>query len=362
MSESKNKNSKRQIIFLSGGGTGGSVSPLLAIKRELEDRGDQYDFVWIGTRKGMEKEMVSKQKNIFFKPIISGKLRRYFSWRNFLDPILVLVSFFQSFFILLKERPALVLSAGSFVSVPLVWAAWFLRIPVLIHQQDVRPGLANKLMSPFASRVTVTFEKSLNDYGKKAEWVGNPIKMNISESGQDILDIKEDEDLILVVGGGTGSVAINTLVEENVHRMTQLGQVVHITGRNKRNSFSRNGYFVFEFLEPEVLFSILKRSQVVISRAGLGFLTELSFLAKPSILIPMPGSHQEDNADEFQKKQAAIVLEQKELSGGKLVETVRKILEDKELQKKLSKNIKGVIKTGAEKKIVAIIDSLISKK
>ncbi|MBU4014724.1 glycosyltransferase, partial [Patescibacteria group bacterium] len=167
------KNIKK--ILLTGGGTGGSVAPLLAISDvgcRMSDVG-KFKFTWIGTRNGVEKQMVQKE-NIKFISIASGKFRRYFSIKNFIDLFKIIFAFFQSLAILIKEKPALVMSAGSFVSVPVVWAAWLLRVPVLIHQQDVRHGLANKLMAPFANVITVTFEKSLADYGKKAVWTGNP--------------------------------------------------------------------------------------------------------------------------------------------------------------------------------------------
>ena len=166
-----NSNQKKNKIMLTGGGTGGSVSPLLAVVDELKKQGDYYSFVWVGTKKGPEKFMVERE-GIKFITIANGKLRRYFCLQNFIDPFKIIFGFFQSIKILNKERPKIVMSAGGFVSVPAVWAAGLLRIPVLIHQLDARPGLANKLMAPFASVVTTTFEKSVNDYGNKAEWIG----------------------------------------------------------------------------------------------------------------------------------------------------------------------------------------------
>ncbi|MCU0679037.1 MAG: tryptophan synthase subunit alpha, partial [Planctomycetes bacterium] len=143
-------------ICLTGGGTGGSVSPLLAIVDDLRARKQpdiKYDFYWLGTNSGPEKEMVAKEK-IPFKAIAGGKLRRYFSWQNFLDPLKIIFGFGQSLLFLANWRPHLVISAGSYISVPVVWAGWILRIPVLIHQQDYEPGLANKLMAPFAKKIT----------------------------------------------------------------------------------------------------------------------------------------------------------------------------------------------------------------
>lgn len=356
----KEKQSKKNKIVLSGGGTGGSVSPLLAVKKELEEQDRNWEFIWVGTKNGVEEKMVSGEDGLRFRAITGGKLRRYFSWRNFVDPFKIIFGFFQSFFFLLFRRPRLVMSAGSFVSVPLVWAAWFLRIPVLIHQQDVRAGLANKLMAPFARKITVTFKSSLKDYGSKAEWVGNPIKEDPGrDTGEDYFQIDPNIPVILVVGGGTGAQAINDLVTSGLDKLLELGQVVHITGKDKKELENRSGYCAFEFVDHDLMLQAIKRAQVVVSRSGLGFLTELSYLGRPSILIPMPDSHQEDNAEEFRKKEAAIVLDQKSLSGEELVKNIKKVIEDKNLQKKLSTNIQKMIKPNADARMVEIIKYMV---
>ena len=173
------QNKKFVKIILTGGGTGGSVAPLLGVAEMLQRRDAKscvstdagYEFLWIGTKHGPERAMVEREK-IEFIAIPSGKMRRYASFKNFIDPFFILAGFFKSLYIILKWKPDFVMSAGSFVSVPVIWAAWLLRVPSLVHQQDARPGLANVLMAPFAGVITVTFEKSLMDYGKKAVWIG----------------------------------------------------------------------------------------------------------------------------------------------------------------------------------------------
>jgi len=376
-------------ILLTGGGTGGSVAPLLAIitspptpllirRGEERSDGERYSFLWLGTRSGLEKQMV-EDAGIEFKPIFSGKLRRYFSWRNFIDLIFIFLGFVQSFFIILKSRPNLVMSAGSFASVPVVWAAWLLRVPVLIHQQDVRPGLANRIMSPFAKVITVTFEKSLADYGKKAVWTGNPAqntktrkhentktRKHENTKTQEIFNFKNDLPVVLAVGGGTGALAINELIEKNLEELTQFCNIIHITGKNKKIQYFKSlrvtRYALREFLNAEQMSQAYAAADIAVSRAGMGVLTELSYLGKPAILIPMPDSHQEDNAKIFKEKQAAIVLNQKELTAEKLVENIKKLLNNRELQNKLSSNIKTVIKKGANDRIVEIINNIIKKK
>ncbi len=383
----KKNNVKR--ILLTGGGTGGSVSPLLAIAEELKNtpivKGGEggYKFLWLGTKNGPEKEMVESQE-ITFKAVSSGKLRRYFSSKNFTDLFLIIIGFVQSFFIILKWKPDLVISAGSFVSVPVVWAAWILRIPILVHQQDARPGLANKLMAPFAKVITAAFEKSLSDYGKKAALTGNPARHSLEIKNQkskikNIFNFNEELPTVLVIGGGTGAMAINELVWKSIDELTKLCQIIHITGKGKNPPYPpyqggvvgktplikgdrgiiKNKYQSFEFFNAEQMAEAYNAADIVVSRAGMGVLTELSYLGKPAILIPIPNSHQEENAEIFKQAQAAIAFEQKNLTPEILVDNIKKLLNDEILRNKLSDNIKNVIKRGASEKIAGIIKNLL---
>lgn len=362
-------------ILLTGGGTGGSVVPLLAIADELRLGGSKSlarllepEFFWLGTKSWIERKMV-ENAGIEFKPIFSGKLRRYFSWRNLIDPIFILIGFFQSLLIIIKEKPNLVISAGSFASVPVVWAAWLSRVPILVHQQDARPGLANKLMAPFADVISATFEKSLKDYGKKAVWIGNFVreelinyKISRREAFQKI-GLRMDKPVVLVLGGGTGATAINELIWNGLDQLTKFCQIVHITGKNKipDSQFQIPNYHYFEFVHTDGMAKAYTVADIVVSRCGMGVLTELSYLGKPAILIPLPDSHQEDNAAIFAEKKAAVVLNQKELTPEKLVENIKKLLADENLRAELRANIQTVIKRGANERIVEIIEKLSNK-
>jgi len=349
----------RNTIILSGGGTGGSVFPLLAIKNKFENQNSDFDFIWVGTKNGVEVDIIKKE-NIKYFGISSGKLRRYFSWQNFIDIFKIIKGFFDSVYLILKIRPKAVISAGSFVSVPLVFVSWIFRVPILIHQQDIRPGLANKLMAPFASQITVTFEKSLKDY-KNASWVGNPFSIDYDKN----IDIKKDLNihndlpLVVVFGGGTGSVAINNIVKKTVKDISEMAQVIHVYGKNKALKIKGKNYYGFEFLEHKKVIALLKISDLVISRAGLGFLTEISFLRKASILIPMPHTHQEDNARIFKEQKAAIVLDQDDLKLDNFVKIVKNLLNDDKKRGIIGKNAGKVIKSGAGEKIVEYLNKLI---
>jgi UDP-N-acetylglucosamine--N-acetylmuramyl-(pentapeptide) pyrophosphoryl-undecaprenol N-acetylglucosamine transferase len=406
------RNIKHKKILLTGGGTGGSVSPLLAIAEGLsphppllirrgggraEQGRGEVDFLFVGTKNGPEREMVAsaslstgEREGIEFRAISAGKFRRYFSFKNLTDLFLMKLGFFQAFFIILKWKPDLIISAGSFVSVPVVWAGWILRVPILIHQQDVRAGLANKLMAPFAKIITVTFEESLKDYGKKAVWTGNPARQGLIQKnnkakkqknnqqtkaedapllkgGRGVKNEKEENNLpvVLVIGGGTGAVAINELVWKSLDELTKFCNIIHVTGKEKAplikgdRGIIKDNYKSFEFLNREQIAEAYATADIVVSRAGMGVLSELSNLGKPAILIPMPDSHQEENAGIFKEKEAAVVLEQKKLTPEELIKNIKKLLDDEILRKKLSSNIEKVIKKGANEKIAERIKNLL---
>jgi len=361
-----NVNKAQKTIILSGGGTGGSVTPLLAVAKELLSMNQELDLLFIGTEAGPEQRIVADFKRsigdkLRFQAIPAGKLRRYFSWRNFSDLLQIIAAFFVSCRLLRRERPRVVVSAGGFVSVPLIWAAYFLKIPVIIHQQDVRPGLANRLMAPVARLITVTFEKSLRDYGQKAAWIGNPSPRRDQEVANSAAaklrcGFCATKPLVLIIGGATGSVAINNLVFSAAESLAARVQVMHLTGKGKLPASSQLNklqnlpdYRFSEFMSNDDLLQLMASADLIISRCGLATLTELCVLGKPAILIPMPNSHQEDNAAVFEKAKAAVVLNQKDLSPLKFSEEIFQIIFDSQKKEELSRNISRVMKKdGAE--------------
>lgn len=344
-------------VLLSGGGTAGSVVPLIALVEEIRKKKPKSEFLFIGTRKAWPEKQLIKNKNISFSSIFSGKFRRYFDWRNFLDLFLILIGFIQSLFLIRKFKPTISISAGGFVSVPVNFAAFILKVPILIHQQDIVPGLANRLIVPFAKKITVTFKKSLDDFPRyKTFLTGNPVRPEIlfgkKERAIKEFNLEKDLPTILIFGGGTGSKKINEVVYKIVPELVKFCQIIHLTGKRKiNNKLSFNRYHQYEFLSEKMADAYVI-SDLVISRAGMGTLTELSNLAKPAILIPLPNTHQEANAEIFREKEAAIVLSQKKLTPEILLENIKKILGTPNLKNRLSQNISQIINKNASKKII----------
>ena len=365
------KDSKKTIIF-SGGGTGGSVTPIIAVAEELMKNRPDYNYIFIGTKKGPERELLASSNlevDFKFYSLIAGKWRRYFSWQNFFDIFKIIIAFFYSCYYIYKLKPRVIFSAGAFVSVPLAYAAYFFRVPVVIHQLDLRPGLANKLMSKVAKVVSLGFEKSKKSFPKKGIVIGNPVRIKLikeaklkKESYRLKFGLEKKKPLILVIGGGTGAVALNKLVSETWPFIRNKWQLVHIYGKNKElDKFKDNDYRAFSFLPNLDLISIMAASDLIITRAGLGVLTEISALAKPAIIIPMPNSHQEDNASIFSKEKAAIVYNQKDLNTSKLIEKLNLLSSDKKIMENLSKKVDNIISKGAEKELAMILENYMEK-
>jgi len=351
---------KQTTILFSGGGTGGSVTPLLAVAKELFRERPDWKFSFVGTKSGPEKSLVAeaaKELPIAFEILPAGKWRRYFSLKNISDIFIVIWAFVLSFSMLRRLQPAVVISAGSFVSVPLIWAARILRIPVLIHQQDLQAGLANKLMAPAARQITVTFAASLKDYGSRALLVGNPYVIPALEKKEIVLaryGLSFGRPLILVFGGGTGAAAINEAVVAKLPELLKQGQIIHLTGRGKTITQQAAGYYQQEFVSHQELLSLMAAADLVIARPGLGTLTELAALKKVSLLIPMPKTHQEANAEAARASGAALVLAQEELAI-LLVPTVERLLTNDETRTALSREMGQFIKPGAAVAIAEII-------
>lgn len=344
-------------IILSGGGTGGSVTPLISIYQAVKKIDSQVQFLWVCPKNDPVSELLATS-DIKIINIFSGKFRRYFSLKNIIDPFFIFLGYLQSRSIIKKFKPDWIISAGGFVSVPLIYANGG-RAKVLIHQQDVIAGLANKLMAKKADIITVAMEGSLKDFDSlKTKLVGNPVRSEIFTSdlqaARDYFNLEDGIKTILVAGGGTGAANLNKLILASVPKLVEFCQIIHLTGGKINGDYKNNRYKQFDFLTDK-LKDALVVADMVITRAGMGFLTEISALKKPSLIIPMPNSHQEANAREFYRNNAAAMASETELTPEKLTQRVRVLLKDEALLENFSRNISKVLKTDAAEKIAKLI-------
>jgi UDP-N-acetylglucosamine--N-acetylmuramyl-(pentapeptide) pyrophosphoryl-undecaprenol N-acetylglucosamine transferase len=267
--------------------------------------------------------------------VAAGKLRRYWDVKNLTDPFLIVRGTMESYQLVRRFKPDLAFAAGGFAAVPpMVAARLFARSKTLIHQQDVDPGLANRLLVPFATRITVSLDSSLAHFPRRRSTVtGNPVRQEVLTADPRIaferLQLVADVPLLVVTGGGTGALGLNRLAAAAAPRLVERMQIVHLTGRGRgvpaETSSSR--YRAIEFLVDEMP-HLLAAATIVVSRAGMGTLTELAALGKPSLIVPLPGSHQWSNAQAFARLGAIEVADQAALNPEILAARVLSLLDD----------------------------------
>lgn len=340
---------KKTKILLVGGGTLGSVSPLVAIAANYEAQ-----YLFVGTEFGPEKDFVLSQGIENFRIIKSGKLRRYFDWQNFSDIGNIVLGFFQSIKIILQFRPDIVLTAGSFVAVPVVFAAWLLRKPVIVHQQDLLVGLANKLMAPLATKITVVFKEQIKDFDhQKTVVTGNPVRQV-----KNVFD--KDEKLLVITGGGLGARSMNDFLKPFIPKIIAAGfRVYHILGsKNTDQALEMEGYYSDKFINASML-DILSQADIIISRAGMSLISEAASLKKALVLIPMPDSHQERNASFLAKHNAALMVRQ---GNDQILDRyLDKLLSREELRKGLGNNIYQLFPKNAINDYIILINKVIAR-
>jgi UDP-N-acetylglucosamine--N-acetylmuramyl-(pentapeptide) pyrophosphoryl-undecaprenol N-acetylglucosamine transferase len=336
-------------VILTGGGTLGSVSPLVALWQEMKQADSSAYFLFVGTKNGPEKDFLKKYE-IEFQPLPSIKFRRYFSFLNVVD-------FFKLFFVIIRSvvllkrfKPDVIISAGGFIAVPLVWAAkFFSKTKVVLYQSDLRAGLANKLCQKRANLIFTAFKETLSDFPKNKTFLaGALIRQECSEVDQN--KIHDYPPRILILGGGTGSKFINDLIAGLLPELTTKYQVNHVTGKNKRLNQEMKNYSQFELLDQDY-YEKINQADLVISRAGLSTLMELAFLGKAIILIPLADSPQTANAEYFSQKQSVLIYSQKENTKADLLNLINRIMTDNALKEKIQSNVKNIFLLNGREKI-----------
>lgn len=309
-------------IAFTGGGTVGHVSVNLSLIPTALSQG--YEALYIGSKNGIEREMIESQlPEIKYYPISSGKLRRYISLENAKDVFKVLKGILDARKVLKKEKPDLLFSKGGFVSVPVVIAAKSLNIPTIIHESDLTPGLANKIALKFAKKIYTTFEETLNYLPKeKADFIGATIREDLkngnAHNGYQLTGFNENKKVLLVMGGSLGSKKLNSIIRENLDALLQQYQVIHLTGKGLKDAqVKKSGYIQYEFVKED-LTDLLAITDTVISRAGSNAIYEFLTLRIPMLLVPLgldqSRGDQIDNANHFADKGYAKAIDEERLT------------------------------------------------
>src|SRR3989338_6767703 len=317
-------------LLLIGGGTGGPTTTLLAIAEHFQKRHPQVEYIFLADRSETTRKFLAETR-IPFITISAGKFRRYWSIHNIIDFGRIGKGFVQAQSVLSRFRPNGVLSCGSYVAPPVIAAAWLRHIPVYIHQQDVMPGLSNRLSKPFAKHITVSFQESLKYFpSHKTSWTGNPVRTTILEGdktrGYEYFHLKKEFPVTLILGGGTCALGLNQCIEKAAHELLTFTQIIHVTGKGKAVHIQHEYYRAKNFLNLSVMADALQIADVIISLAGLGAITECATVKKAPILVPLPYSHQEINAAILANNMAALHLSQEKMTTIQLVTTVQKML------------------------------------
>ncbi|MBN2036634.1 MAG: undecaprenyldiphospho-muramoylpentapeptide beta-N-acetylglucosaminyltransferase [Chitinispirillaceae bacterium] len=325
-----------RCILLTGGGTAGHVTPNLALLPSLQKRG--FVVSYIGSAAGIERELIGRE-GIPFYSIPAGKLRRYADLRNVTDIARIKLGFLQSLLLVRRIKPSVLFSKGGFVSCPVVWACWFLRVPVIIHESDISPGLANRLSLPFAKKICYSFPETAAHLPRgKAVHTGIPFREALlkgdSAKGRAWCGFTNARPVIMVIGGSLGSQAVNACARESLDKLLEEFNVCHICGKGNLADEHRPGYAQFEYVNEE-LAHLFATADVVISRAGATALFEIAALRKPSLLVPLPRSASRGdqilNAQSFEKQGFSRVLLQENMTPEALVKNVFDVYENREM-------------------------------
>lgn len=310
-----------KIIF-TGGGSAGHITLNLALIPWFLER--NWEVVYIGSKNGMEQDLVKKFPQVRYKSVLTGKLRRYFSVQNFLDMVKIPLGCIEATSIIYKEKPDIIFSKGGFVSFPVVVGGFLNRKKIFMHESDVTPGLANKMSLPFVNTFFTTFPETATSVKQKSKvtCVGPVLSDRLfngsAEEGAKFAKLKTGKKTIMVIGGSLGAKSLNNAIAENLNELLETYQIIHIAGKSGYNpDLKGEGYAQFEYIDSE-LKDLLALADVVISRAGSNSIFELASLCKPMILVPLPNTssrgEQTLNAKSFVNKGYAEIIKDEDIS------------------------------------------------
>ncbi|WP_368905425.1 undecaprenyldiphospho-muramoylpentapeptide beta-N-acetylglucosaminyltransferase [Bacillus wiedmannii] len=338
----------KKILF-TGGGTAGHVMINMVLIPKFMEKG--WGVEYIGSQNGIEKLLV---QNVKYNSISTGKLRRYWDWENFKDPFKIIKGCIQSYKLMKRIKPDVIFSAGGFVSVPVVIGAWMNKVPVIIREPDSTLGLANKIALPFTTKLCTTFPQTgANVRNEKKVYVGPIVREEIERGnilrGRSYCKFQQDKPVLLIMGGSQGAQWINDMVRKSLETLLLNFNIVHMCGKGKiDSSIGMEGYMQCEYIGDE-LPHILNMASVVVSRAGSTAISELLFLKKPMLLIPLTNSSSRGdqvlNAEYFSRQGYAEVLLQDRISTNVFIHAVNKLHTNKE---RYIQNMNGYKKTNDE--------------
>ncbi len=346
-------------IVLTGGLSGGHTFPLIAVARTIKARaGTSTSFLYIGSR-GQFEERSMTAEGIPVRYILSGKIRRYFSWQNFIDPFKVPIGFLQSLWHLFLYMPDVVFAKGGSVSVPVCLAAWVLHIPILIHDSDAVPGRANALLAKFASRIALAYPSAQAYFPpRKTALTGNPVRTEILSGDRSSADARfgftADRPVVVVLGGSLGAQALNRAIVRVLPQLLREAYVLHQTGQNNYQEVvmlagemgvkaGHEGYVPVPFLEAADLGLAFARADLIVSRAGAGSIAEIAACGKPAILVPLSSAandEQRKNAYDVAHVGGALVLEESNLGEHILFSKIDELLRNPELRSSMGQNVR----------------------
>lgn len=324
-------------ILLTGGGSAGHVTPNMALIPSLQELG--YDIQYMGSYEGIEKKLI-EEMGIPYTGISSGKLRRYMSAKNFSDPFRVIKGFREAKKFIKKYKPDVVFSKGGFVSVPVVIAAKKYKVPVIIHESDMTPGLANRLAIPSASIVCHNFPET-KEYlpDSKSVLTGSPIRAELKHgsklAGLELCGFTANKPVIMVVGGSLGAQSVNEAVRNALPELLKTFQIVHLCGKGKTDPKLDDieGYKQFEYIKAEMK-DLFAMSDLILSRAGANAICEILALKKPNILIPLPATASRGdqilNAASFEHQGFSKVLAEEDVTTKNLIDTIHEVYNNRE--------------------------------
>jgi len=354
-------------IIIAGGGTGGHIIPNIAILESLKKQVKDLDVLYVGSKKGLEAELIPRE-GYAFETISCGKLRRYFSWENFLDVFRTMAGICQSAWIIAQFKPEVIFFKGGYVGFGMAIAGGLMRKKVIIHESDLKMGLGNRLAARMADKICVSFPETVEAWRGDSRVVltGNPVRAGLAEGnaekGWKFSGLKPGKKMILIMGGSQGSKSVNNLIEKNLEDLLKDFQIIHICGKGnlpeyyaKLSTTERANYFACEYVGDE-LKDIYAVTDMMISRAGANTLAEIDFLGKPAILIPLvEGSRgdQVENAESFVKNHSAVVLRENQSEDFDLKKALKELLNKPE---------RAIGKNQAADKIAKIIMELANRK